>query len=167
MILGNSTTDRAMCKSQKVRHPIGYTNVSVLGIVIILVVGSVIIVISWVLDTVVGSIQKHLWKRSDYKRVQWLLNSTLQLQRMAFESAGFGSPWLRCDETVPVTREKRDLGETFEVIDVSENNQTFTPRTTAWSKGLASFDTTRPNNPPRVTVVAIEDNPLRWPRSGP
>ncbi|KAI9885824.1 MAG: hypothetical protein M1823_002354 [Watsoniomyces obsoletus] len=159
--LGKSPTNRAMCTRQKVRNPTGYTNFSALGVIIILVLGSGIIVLSWVLETLVGLIQRYLWKQTDYKRLQWLLNSTLQLQRMAFETAGLGGPWVRCDEPVPVTSEKRDLGEIYQVIDTSAGHPTLVRRRASES------ETSRSDGKTQVTVVENESSAFLTPPAGP
>ena len=97
-----------VCKNTKIRSQSGTTSFSVLGVSIILIVGSLLITISLVLSTVMGSIrQKRHWKA--YKSLQWTLDDKLQLQRLAYEEAGQGH-WSGGTESVPVTRRGDKLG---------------------------------------------------------
>ncbi|KAL9131417.1 MAG: hypothetical protein Q9217_000631 [Psora testacea] len=94
-------TDIALCKQQKIRSPNGYISFSVLGLSIILIVGSLLIFASLVLDIVIGSLREKLnWK--DHKRLQWAVDEKLQLQRLAYEEAGQGQ-WRGGTNAVPVT----------------------------------------------------------------
>ncbi|KAL8719745.1 MAG: hypothetical protein Q9225_003289 [Loekoesia sp. 1 TL-2023] len=98
-----STSDETeLCKRQKVRSPDGYISFSVLGIVIILVVGGLLIVINLVLDAIVGFLRRSLrWQ--DHKRLQWAMDEKLQLQRLAYQGVGQGT-WSGAENFVPVTR---------------------------------------------------------------
>lgn len=94
-----------------------YTNFSILGLTIIFAVGSLIILLSWILEPLTACIQQRRRRRSNhtYSRIEWNLNDTLQLQRLAHEEAGFGS-WRHCDEGVPVTKPGDRLG----VVDLED-----------------------------------------------
>ena len=46
--------------------------------------------------------------RSTYKRLEWHANSTLQLQRLAHEEAGFGT-WCHCNSDLPTTEYNQNL----------------------------------------------------------
>lgn len=97
---------QAMCDAQKIRSSNGTTSFSILGVSIILVLGTFLVVLNLILDTVVGLIQRKLdW--GDHKRLQWVIDEKLQLQRLAYEAAGQGT-WTGGANTVPVmTREDR------------------------------------------------------------
>lgn len=98
----------AQCKSQKVRSPNGTISFSVLGIVIILIVGTLLVLTDLLLDVIMGFMRRKLhWK--DHKRFQWILDEKLQLQRLAFEESGQGQ-WSRGTDAVPVTRDSDVLG---------------------------------------------------------
>lgn len=97
----------AMCKSQKVRNSFNTISFSLLGVAIILVVGALLILTNLVLDLVVGWVQRR-WRIGDYRRLQWVLDDKLQLQRMAYEEAGVGT-WSGTTDAVPVT----EFGERF------------------------------------------------------
>ena len=97
-----------ICNNTKIQSQSGTTSFSVLGVSIILIVGSLLISMSLVLSTVVGFIrQKRHWKA--YKSLQWTLDNKLQLQRLAYEEAGQGH-WSGGTDLVPVTRRGDQLG---------------------------------------------------------
>jgi hypothetical protein len=90
----------AMCHSQKTQTMNGTVSFSMLGLGIILVVGSLVILISFVLETAVGwiGLKTH---------INWMLDDKLQLQRMVFERRGV--KWTNREGTIPVT----EKGERF------------------------------------------------------
>jgi hypothetical protein len=63
--------------------------------------GELIIVVSLNLETVFSCYWRR-YKQSLYQQVRWRLDSTLQLQRMAFEEAGF-SEWKGGANKIPTT----------------------------------------------------------------
>jgi hypothetical protein len=89
-----------MCRSQKTQLTNGTVSFSVLGLSITLVVGTVLILTSFFLETVVG------WLRLQSHQ-HWVLDDKLQLQRMVFEARGI--PWTNTEGRVPVT----DAAERF------------------------------------------------------
>ena len=100
--------ERAMCHSQKVRVSSGVTSFSVLGMSIILVVGSLIILTSLFLSSLVSTIRrKH--GREDYRSLQWAMDDNLQLHRLAYEEAGQGH-WRGGVDSVPVTKRGELIG---------------------------------------------------------
>jgi hypothetical protein len=88
------------CDNQIVRRS-GYTSFSSLGLGIILGVGGIIILFSLWIESIVGYFRKHS-RIGLYRQIRWKLDSTLQLQRMAYEEAGLGS-WKGGSHQVPVT----------------------------------------------------------------
>lgn len=71
------------CGRQKIRNKAGYISFSVFGIFIIVGIGGILIFISLVLDSVVGYFRISFdWK--DYKRLQWISDEQLELQRLAY-----------------------------------------------------------------------------------
>lgn len=92
--------DLAMCHSQKTQATNGTISFSVLGLGIILIVGTLVILASFVLETVVGwiGLKSHQ---------NWVLDDKLQLQRMAFEARGVR--WTNTNGSIPVT----EAGERF------------------------------------------------------
>jgi hypothetical protein len=92
------------CKNQIIQRQ-DFTNFSVLAIGLIFGFGGTIICVSLFLENLVSYLQLR-FKRGLYHQVRWQLDSTLQLQRMAFEEAGLGT-WSGGADDVPVT-EKGD-----------------------------------------------------------
>ena len=71
------------CGRQKIRNRPGYISFSTFGIVIVFSVGGALIIISLILDPLVGYFRK-TYNYKDYKRLQWALDEQLELQRLAF-----------------------------------------------------------------------------------
>jgi hypothetical protein len=93
--------DWALCDAQVVRSSGQYLNFSVLGIALIVSLCTFIIWLSFVIDTATGWVQRWLHRGED-RRLQWLLEDKLQLQRMAYVGANQGK-WEGHAESVPVT----------------------------------------------------------------
>lgn len=99
----------SLCHSQMVHSPSGTISFSILGLALVLVIGSILILTYLILDTVVGYFQKkkHIGR---HRRLKWILDENLQLQRLAYEAAEMGN-WSGGTAAVPVTKP----GETFEL----------------------------------------------------
>ncbi len=80
----------AMCQAQMVNDDGTTTSFSSFGLIIIFVVGGLIVLTSWTLDTTVGALQSML-KKGEYKKLNWLLDDKLQLQTMLLEGVGLGT----------------------------------------------------------------------------
>jgi hypothetical protein len=107
--------DPNLCSNLKARSTSETVSFSVLGISVIVAVCIILILVSLVLDKVMGFIQ-NCWNRDGYRRRQWLLDGKLQLQRLAYENARIGT-WIKVDDDIPVTI----LGDLFGMPD--ENNR--------------------------------------------
>ena len=110
------TINREMCSSQKVHATDGSISFSALGTFIILVLSTTIVLTSLCVDSVVGWIQHRVLRRGVHRRLQWILDETLQLQRLAFEEVGMGT-WSGTTASVPVTRAGELLGGFDATID--------------------------------------------------
>ncbi|KAL8768303.1 MAG: hypothetical protein Q9209_005442 [Squamulea sp. 1 TL-2023] len=100
--------DKDICGRQTFRGISGYLSFSVLGVSIILSLGSLLIFTALTLDILVGyTRRKSGWKI--HKRLQWAIDEKLQLQRLAFEEAGQGN-WTGGVEAVPVTAKDQKFG---------------------------------------------------------
>lgn len=95
-----------LCKSQIILSPGGTTSFSVLGIVIILIVGITLMLLSIFLDVLTSYFRSKLQK-DEYKQVQWGLDGIFQLHRLAYEASGQGT-WTGDFNSIPVTK-KGDL----------------------------------------------------------
>jgi hypothetical protein len=105
--LDGDAIEESLCNNQKVHTTGEYQNFSMLGLCIILVVGAIIISLSLTIEWVTSLIQRRL-KRGDERRVQWIVDSDLQLQRMLYESAGYGR-WNGPLDSVPTLAKGEEL----------------------------------------------------------
>ena len=105
-----------------------YSSFNVLGISLILLLGGWIVVLDMTLEPLIAWYQKrrhrnlatrnpdcHNNNLSMHAILEWSATSTLQLQRLAHEKAGYGK-WDNCDDANPVTM----LGETLGLLDVED-----------------------------------------------
>lgn len=90
-----------ICKRQLILNVAGYQNFNMLGVTLILVISSILILMGWTVDIIVGWIQK--WMGKHYARLCWVQDGYLQLQRMAYEGAGHAG-WEGSVDDVPLTR---------------------------------------------------------------
>lgn len=104
-----SWEEKRICDNQIIRSTSGTTSFSVLGVIIILVVGSILIVTSLLQDMVVPLIRGMRGKKNQYKTLQYVVDGTWQLQRLAYEEAGQGH-WSGGADAVPVTRKDDKIG---------------------------------------------------------
>ena len=89
------------CHSQIIRNAGGYQSFSVLGVSIIVAIGTLIIIVSLVLDSAVGALRKRFhWK--EYKEEAWRTDSMLHQQGLAFEGTSVVK-WTHFDTNVPIT----------------------------------------------------------------
>ncbi|TKA30936.1 hypothetical protein B0A54_14544 [Friedmanniomyces endolithicus] len=108
IVYPTSLPDKAMCRVVKIRAPAGVQNFSLLGVLIILVVGTLLILVGLVIDKIGGLLQKCFRARPS-GRLAWVLDEKLQLQRMVFEGAQWAG-WQNCDKRVPTTVAEATLG---------------------------------------------------------
>ncbi|KAK1818975.1 hypothetical protein LTR12_006663 [Friedmanniomyces endolithicus] len=108
IIYPTSLPDKAMCRAVKIKATAGTQNFSLLGVLIILVVGTLLILVGLVIDKIGGLVQK-CFRARPTGRLAWVLDEKLQLQRMAFEGAQW-SGWQNCDKRVPTTAAEASLG---------------------------------------------------------
>jgi hypothetical protein len=92
----------------------GYQNFSLLGIVLILAFGGLLTALGLTIDIVVGAIQRR-WFHDSPGWLGWVLDEKLQLQRMAYEGAGWGV-WKGQMDAIPVTEGNTPLGMYEEIV---------------------------------------------------
>ncbi|KAH7156176.1 hypothetical protein EDB81DRAFT_928155 [Dactylonectria macrodidyma] len=92
----------AMCHNQRVRSTQGTLNFSVLGSGIMLGIGLLIIVSSYLVEPVAGFIQKKMG-RGTQAAWRWARDDSLQVMRMLFEAMGAGE-WEKAAGTFPRTK---------------------------------------------------------------
>ncbi|OJJ50131.1 hypothetical protein ASPZODRAFT_59289 [Penicilliopsis zonata CBS 506.65] len=81
-----NAVQRKLCRNQLIRSSDTHISLSILGMAVILIVGGIIIIIGFSIDTVVGWFQRG---HSRYRREQWLAEETLELHGVAYRVAGF------------------------------------------------------------------------------
>lgn len=87
---------------------------SLLGLLVIFVLGVFIIFVSMILEPLASLIQRH-FKLDAHPGLEWRTMQKLQLQRLAYEELGYGQ-WTVGIGGIPITRP----GEKMAVLDVSE-----------------------------------------------
>ena len=73
-----------------------------------------IIIVSWTMEWIAEWLSKRT-TRGTYQRLEWTVNNTLQLQRLAHEELGLGT-WSKKTECYPITLP----GEHLATIDISD-----------------------------------------------
>lgn len=99
---------------QKVRSTAA-TSFSVLGLFITLSIGVFIILLSYTIEPLVSLTRRKRQSKSTYRSLEWIMNETLQLQRMAHEELGAGT-WTGTTDSCPVTLPEQKLA----MLDVSD-----------------------------------------------
>jgi hypothetical protein len=129
-----------MCDQQLVQDNGETTSFSIVGLVITFVIGFAIILTSLVLETIVGLFQS-LFKIGEYRKLNWVLDDKLQLQRMLLEGVGHGT-WKGALK-FPVTTTGEKFGGWGEI---NIDHPTLIPRNTGlrspWSssEGMPNMD---------------------------
>lgn len=111
----NNTVEAQTCKSQKILST-AYINFSVFGLVFMFVAGSLVVLVSFALEPCLRCVRRRFrLDRWEYSHLEWAMNQTLQLQRLAHEEVGAGT-WAGGIRAIPVTRK----GEELAILDVSD-----------------------------------------------
>jgi hypothetical protein len=109
----SNPSEQLGCSSQKIRSNT-CTSFSVLGLVTLTSLCGSIILISFFLPQLT---QKWSLKRNPYKSLEWTVNETFQLQRLAHEAVGAGK-WQRTDGYCPTTEHMESLA----LLDVTDHS---------------------------------------------
>ncbi|KAL9617371.1 MAG: hypothetical protein Q9160_007819 [Pyrenula sp. 1 TL-2023] len=98
-----SSQQKYLCRNQKIRSS-AYSNFSMLGLTIVLIVGGLIIILGYNLEYLIDLIETRVRHVHKYSQLEWAANDILQTQRMAHDELGYG-PWNNCAgvSAVPVT----------------------------------------------------------------
>ena len=127
--------EEQICKNQKIRSSTGTISFSVLGVGIILLVGSLLVVTQLLLESIMGFIRAKMhWK--EYKSLQWAVDDKLQMQRLAYEESGQGQ-WSGGADSVPVIWNNDKIG-------VPMNNDMAHPRLSRARNASISYDPRAP-----------------------
>lgn len=137
---------RQSCLPQKVRST-AFTSFSMLGLAVILILGSLIILFANAVDPFFAFLRKR-HKKGTYRHLEWVSNDTLQLQRMVHEELGLGA-WIGAADTIPVTRPEEYLG----VLDVSDEKHPIMVRGASSSISAAVRLEARQDKLPMQTTI--------------
>ncbi|KAK8005991.1 hypothetical protein PG991_012288 [Apiospora marii] len=100
--------ERRLCRCQKIRHA-GYASFSIFGIAFTYGLGTLIILVSFLLDPIMRCLHNRR-KYKQYQYLEWRTNGALQLHRLAQDELGYGE-WSGCTDMVPVTRPGNRLAD--------------------------------------------------------
>lgn len=89
-----SPVEESMCHNQKTQIRNGTVSFSLMGLAALFIIGGLLILLSFVLEPIVAWIGPASY-------LNWKLDDTMQLQRMAFEARGVR--WAKTDGAIPVT----------------------------------------------------------------
>lgn len=103
-----TSQSKALCNSQKVPLPRGYSSFQFSGIVIILCTGGLLILAGVLVPIVVPYMEKKWWHRR-YTWRAWALDGMLQQARMAQQYRGWGGRWEGQVDSVPLTSDRHAL----------------------------------------------------------
>lgn len=107
---------RTLTFLQKIRST-AYSNFSVVTLTVVFILGGVIIIIGNTLEDLVFWIEKHR-KITKYSRLEWSMNDSFQMQRVAHEELGIGV-WEGCAGThcIPTLKDKE---QPLAIIDTQD-----------------------------------------------
>ncbi|KAK7926623.1 hypothetical protein PG985_003621 [Apiospora marii] len=104
-----------LCHNQKIRST-RHASFSVFGLAFTYALGSLIIVLSFVVTPLLGLLQRR-GRYSRYAYLEWESETAIQLHRLAQDQLGHGR-WSRCNEHVPVTQ-PGDLLAPLDITDLT------------------------------------------------
>ncbi|TGJ87196.1 hypothetical protein E0Z10_g1603 [Xylaria hypoxylon] len=95
-----------LCQNQKFRTT-SFASFSLFGLIVIFIVGGSLILASYILEP----LSQFFYRKGhrQYEHLEWVTNSTLQLQRSAYEALEMGT-WSNCTATIPTTARGELLG---------------------------------------------------------
>ncbi|KAI1326335.1 hypothetical protein F5Y16DRAFT_421824 [Xylariaceae sp. FL0255] len=103
--------ERKLCHSQKIQSTT-YSNFNLLGLLVIYIASSLIITTSFIVEPILACLfRRH--KHQPYEYIEWTINESLQLHRLAQEEAG--QQWSKGTNKVPIT----SPGNMLAPIDIS------------------------------------------------
>jgi hypothetical protein len=114
--LAKTTAEKDACSRQIVRST-AYTSFNVLGLSIIVALSALIICTSLALPILLVRSISRLNQKISYKSLEWMMNSILQLQRLAHEAVG-GRIWSEANWEHPITEKDEKLA----ILDISDIN---------------------------------------------
>jgi hypothetical protein len=107
-----TNAESQICGAQRARISQGFSNVSVLGLLIVMCVGGTIISISICIERVVALFGRR-WEKLGEQHKHWIREDVLQLQRIAYEGQTRWE-WERTDRVIPTLCSDCRLGPLHE-----------------------------------------------------
>jgi hypothetical protein len=111
--LATTPADKWLCQNLIVRGT-SFQSFSILALTLLFVIGSLIVLLSLFIEDLTVSFQRR-WNRGETGRDMWKANDTLQIQRMLYQTQGFGT-WQDGPNGVPVT----DMGDKMKILQVND-----------------------------------------------
>ena len=153
-----SKIQEAMCYSQMINDTTDTVSFSILGMAILFSVGGVIILLSLIIDSLVGWFQKR-FHTGEHARMCWLLDDKLQLQRYLNQELGHGQ-WNNEPDSMPST----GAGQTFPTLAVAhercntgEKPGNFTSQNTEYTHTAGyhqpAYQNYAPSSPPAFPLL--------------
>ncbi|KAK4223661.1 hypothetical protein QBC38DRAFT_459135 [Podospora fimiseda] len=125
---------KEMCQNQKIRTT-AFSSFSMLGLILIILTGTQIILISYLLEPITAILHRK-GKYRDYAYYEWLTTSAFQLQRLAHRGVEAGT-WTHTLSSVPTTKR----GESLAQLDYSNPKQPLL----VFDKPMVELSTINPN----------------------
>jgi len=86
-----------------------YSSFSLFGLLFIFCLGGILIITSYVIEPILACLYRRR-QHKDYAYLEWVSNSTLQIQRLAYQGIGSGT-WSRSTDEVPITKRGDKLSQ--------------------------------------------------------
>ncbi|KAH8886884.1 hypothetical protein GQ53DRAFT_874475 [Thozetella sp. PMI_491] len=112
----NGAEQEKLCHSQMILST-DYTSFSVFGLCFIFASGVLIIIVSFVLEPILGYLERR-HKYKSYELLEWQTGETLQLQRLGYQGLGT-STWSHGTDSIPLTK----AGEILESLALHQGEQ--------------------------------------------
>ncbi|KAI1429252.1 hypothetical protein F5Y12DRAFT_727374 [Xylaria sp. FL1777] len=107
-----STLSQKLCNSQKIRST-AHASFSLFGLLFAFLLGFLITLTSYLLEPISGLLYRK-WGFKGYAHLEWMAQTTLQLQRLAHEELGSGT-WSNGTKEIPTT----EAGDLLASLDIS------------------------------------------------
>ncbi|GAM88997.1 hypothetical protein ANO11243_070310 [Dothideomycetidae sp. 11243] len=101
---------RELCYAQMVKVTGGTVSFSAASLGLVIGFGSLVILVAFTIVPVTSFVQRKILKSYNFKRLQWIIEGRLQLQRQMYEAAGLGGEWKKPKSTIPITAETVKFG---------------------------------------------------------
>jgi hypothetical protein len=151
--------EKEICKRQLISNMDGFQNFSVAGVSMVILFSVQLIMLGLHIHVIGGAIQRIL-KKNEYARASWSSDGYLQLQRQAYEGAGYEG-WDNCgeDDDIPVTRQTRIGGLDMSELDhprlVRAPNSFDSEYGSKDGKSLHNEEQRKKSKPPRISSLSL------------